>query len=174
MSPFAVTWIYELREDYRINLLDYFSETLEHPFAFEDRSGRTRLVLHPDGTAIIKANYAWDGCTPKFAVFDIVLGTPDGAPNNHTREPKTYYASLVHDVLYQFLDVKLPIKRVGADRAFRDIMTRDAFAPRYIYWAAVRLFGGVFRRFTRWKRSYAGRRVALPTPVHGAALQDAA
>jgi hypothetical protein len=161
MSPFSVKWIYELQDDYSVNLLAYFSERLEHPCAFEDRSGRTRLVLYPDGRAIVKAGYAWDGCTPKFAVFDILLGTPDGIPNNQTRKPKTYYASLIHDVLYQFLDVKLPIKRSGADRAFLNIMARDAFAPRYIYWTAVRLFGGVFRIFTCWKRSYAGRRVGV-------------
>jgi hypothetical protein len=169
MSAVAVKWIYELQEDYKVNLLEYFFERLEHPCAFEDRSGRTRLLLYPDGTAIIKAGYAWDGCTPKFAVFDILLGTPDGVPNNQTRKPKTYYASLVHDVLYQFLDVELPIRRVGADLAFRNIMARDAFAPRYVYWPAVRLLGGAFRLFTRWKRSYAGRRVTLPEPAFQAA-----
>jgi Protein of unknown function (DUF1353) len=82
-------------------------------------------------------------------------------PNNTTRKPKAYYASLLHDVLYQFLDADLPVSRAGADRVFLEILSRDAFAPRALYWAAVRIFGGVFRRFTRWKRGYKGRKVTL-------------
>jgi len=99
----------------------------------------------------------------------------DGVPNNQTHRPKIYYASLVHDVLCQFLDVRLPIQRVGADRAFRDIMARDAFAPRYIYWMTVRLFGGGVPHVHAVEAEvHRGRRVTLPTPVDEPALQDAA
>jgi hypothetical protein len=173
MGPFSVKWIYELDVDYTISLKKYFNESFDQPLSFQDGSGRERLVLYPTGDAVIRAKYAWDGCTPKFALFDIVLGTPDGIPNEQTRKPKAYYASLVHDVLYQFLDAHLPIKRAGADRAFFDILERDAFAPRYLYWAAVRVFGGVFRLFTRWKRSYAGHRVKL-APFSTAPTKSAA
>ncbi len=47
------------------------------------------------------------------------------------------------------------------DGVFLEILTRDRFAPRRVHYAAVRVFGGLFRRFTRWKRGYAGKRVAL-------------
>ncbi len=165
MSPFSVKWIYELDRDYTISLRKYLTTTVEQPLAFHDKSGTERLLLLPDGQATIRAKYAWDGCTPKYTLFDIVLGIPDGIPNDQTRKPKAYYASLVHDVLYQFLDVELPIDRRGADNAFFDILERDAFAPRYVYWIAVRVLGGVSRIFTRWKRGYAGRRVALTAPA---------
>lgn len=51
-------------------------------------------------------------------------------------------------------------------------LSRDARyeTPRYLYWVFVRVFGGLTRCFTRWKRSYHGRRVLLgqttPIPKH--------
>lgn len=94
-------------------------------------------------------------------MWDIVFGTPDGIPGERTKKPKAYCASLLHDVLYQFLDADLPSSRAQVDRVFLETLTRDRFAPRWMHCAAVRVFGGRFRRFTRWERSYAGRRVAL-------------
>ncbi len=79
---------------------------------------------------LVRAHYAWDVCTPKFALFDIVLGTPDGVPNERTRRPKTYYTSLVHDVQYQFMDVHLPITRRYADEAFFDLLVRESCGRR--------------------------------------------
>ena len=89
------------------------------------------------------------------------FGIPDGIPNENTKRPKAYYASLLHDVFYQFIDVKLPLSRKQIDNIFLEILTRDGFAPRLIYHVAVRLFGGVFRLFTRWKRSYEGKKIPL-------------
>lgn len=165
MSKFAVKWIFVLDADYTIDLKAHLPPDFSQACAFEDRSGKRRLEIYPDGTAKILARYAWDGCTPKYAIWDIVLGIPDGVPNSITEKPKAYYASLVHDVLYQFLDADLPFTRSGADRIFLEILTRDGFAPRWVYYAAVRIFGGGFRLFTRWKRSHKGRRVGLPLCV---------
>lgn len=161
---FSVKWIYELSADYELDLSRYVPVEIAEACAFEDRSGVCRLELHPGGRAVVKAHYAWDGCTPKFAVLDIVVGTPDGIPNEITRRPKAYYASLVHDVLYQFLDADLPLSRAQADRVFLGLLERDAFAPRWVYYAAVRAFGGLTRLVTRRVRSYAGRRVPLRAP----------
>ena len=161
MSQFAVKWIFVLDEDCSFNVKSHLPSDFTTGCAFEDRSGRRRLEIHPDGTAKVIAHYAWDGCTPKCALWDIVLGTPDGVPNNKTKKPKAYYASLIHDVLYQFLDAGLPISRADADRIFLDLLTRDGFGPRWIYFVAVRVFGGIFRLFTRWKRSYRGKKVRL-------------
>lgn len=161
MSPFSVKWVYELDQDYSINVAKQLGAALTAPCAFLDRSGRRWLELRPDGTLKVLAPYAWDGCTPKFAVLDIVIGTPDGIPNSTTRKPKAYFASLVHDALYQFMDAGLPLSRQQADHIFLDILARDAFAPRWIYFAAVRAFGELSRRITRRKRTYSGRRIEL-------------
>jgi hypothetical protein len=161
MSEFAVRWIFVLDADYVYNLRRHLPPNWSEGYAFADGHGHRRLEIHPNGDARVLANYAWDGCTPKFSLFDIVFGIPDGIPNHVTRKPKAYYASLMHDVLYQFLDANLPLSRAQADRVFLEILARDRFAPRPIYYAAVRVFGGVARLFTRWKRSYAGKRTPL-------------
>ena len=161
MSELAVRWIFELDADYVYDLRHYLPPDWSEGCAFIDRKGHRRLEIHPDGTARVPAGYAWDGCTPKLTLFDIVLGTPDGIPNQVTRKPKAYYASLMHDALYQFLDADLPLSRAQADGVFLEILTRDRFAPRPIYYAAVRMLGGVFRLCSRWKRSYAGKRIPL-------------
>lgn len=161
MSELAVRWVFVLDADYAYNLRRHLPSNWSEGCAFIDRQGHRRLEIHPNGDARVLANYAWDGCTPKFSLFDIVFGIPDGIPNQVTKKPKAYYASLMHDVLYQFLDANLPLSREQADRVFLEILTRDRFAPRPIYYAAVRAFGGAARLFTRWKRSYAGKRILL-------------
>jgi hypothetical protein len=161
MSALAVRWVFLLDADYVYNIRHHLPSNWSEGCAFIDRHGHRRLEIHPNGDARVLANYAWDGCTPKFSLFDIVFGTPDGIPNQVTKRPKAYYASLLHDVLYQFLDVNLPMSRAHADRVFLELLTRDRFAPRPIYYAAVRAFGGAAHLFTRWKRSYAGKRIPL-------------
>ena len=60
--------------------------------------------LEEDGTVTVKGSYkkgySWDGCSPKIKFKDICLGTPDAVLSWTTRKPKTYYASMVHDVFY--------------------------------------------------------------------------
>lgn len=154
MSQLSLKWIFFLKDDFVIDLRRYLPPDYMKDMTFEDRKGKCWLKIAKDGQATIFAPYAWDGCTPKFGIWDIVFGTPDGVPNATTKMPKAYYASLVHDVLYQFLDSGLPMTRARADRIFLDILTRDNFAPRSVYFYAVRIFGGLFRLFTRWKREY--------------------
>jgi len=161
MSELAVRWVFALDADYVYNLRRHLPRDWNEGRAFVDRKGHRRLEIHPNGDARVLARYSWDGCTPKFTLFDIVFGVPDGIPNEVTMKPKAYYASLLHDVLYQFLDADLPLSRKQADQVFLEILTRDRFAPRPLYYAAVRLLGGVTRLFTRWKRSYAGKSVPL-------------
>jgi hypothetical protein len=157
----SVRWVFVLEQDYVYNLSRYLPSNWNEACAFLDSAGNRRLEIHPNGDARVLAGYAWDGCTPKFFLFDIVIGTPDGIPNKITKKPKAYYASLLHDVLYQFLDADLPLSRKKADQVFLNIMTRDQFALRKIYYAAVRILGGMVRHITRWKRNYAGKRVPL-------------
>ena len=161
MSLFTLKWVFALDTNYSINAKAHLPRNFAAACGFEDRAGRRRLEVHPDGTVTVVAPYAWDGCTPKFAICDIALGVPDGVPNLGTKKPKAYYASLLHDALYQFLDAGLPFDRAGADRIFLEILARDGFAPRRFYYASVRIFGGVSRLLMRWKRSYRGRKVPM-------------
>lgn len=157
----ALDWVYVLDEDMVYNIRPHLPAGWQEGYAFLDRQGRCRLELHPNGDLRIPAGYAWDGCTPKYALFDILLGIPDGAPSHRTQKPKTYYASLVHDVLYQFLELNPAVPRRVADRIFLELMARDGFAPRRLYYAAVVLFGGLSRRLARRKRGHAGQRRPL-------------
>ena len=161
MTVLTVRWIYILDQDFVHSILHLLPPGWNKGYAFYDKKGRLRLEINPDGSARVLAGYAWDGCTPKFSIFDILIGTPDGAPNHQTKKPKTYYASLLHDVLYQFLELNPDVPRPAADRAFLELLTRDEFAPKRVYYIAVRIFGGLSHLFTRWKRSYEGKRVPL-------------
>ncbi len=128
-------------------------------FSFhDDNKGKLRLVIHPDGRIQVKDGYAWDGCSPKFSIFDLFyIGTPDGVMNVRTGKPKTYCASLVHDALYQFMDhPDMPYSRAQMDRFFRVLMKDADFRLGGLYWLAVRVFGGIYHwiagLFTRTKR----------------------
>lgn len=140
----TVTWLYRLDQDYTWNC----GKTIDKEMKFVDQDDRVRLILKTNGDIIILRDYAWDGCTPKFCFFDVLLGVPDGAVHRVTGKPKTYYASLVHDALYQFLDVGLPFSRKEADGFFLRLMAETEFALRYVYYWAVRLFGKWFRRYS--------------------------
>lgn len=116
---------------------------------FED----TWLKIEKSGNITIKGTYsdgyAWDGCSPKLNIFDIfLLGTPDGRINVNIGKPVTYYASLIHDILYQFRR-EIGITRKDADQVF--LYYLGDFRLRYVYYAAVRIFGSVFSWLNREK-----------------------
>jgi hypothetical protein len=159
----AVRWLYRLESSY--------SWASGHPidedrFCF-DRKGRLRLVIEQDGRITVTRGYAWNGCSPKVCVFDLLLGTPEGAVHRETGRPKTYYASLVHDALYQFLATDIPLSRRDADAMFRQLLREADFAPASIYWLAVRLFGGLVRRGKDAKREWKGRSEVLGNMLPG-------
>lgn len=164
MSEHAVDWVFRLDADYDFDVRRHLPPGWIEEATFVDARGKPRLTLRADGTARVLAGYAWDGCTPKHVVWDVVVGIPDGATHELTGKPKAYYASLLHDALYQFLDGGLPMRRKDADQVFLELLARDSFAPRGLYYLAVRLCGGVSRLFTRWKRDYGGARRLPPAP----------
>ena len=156
MCKDGAQWLYRLENNYSWQS----PFRLERDWAFQDRRGHTRLVLTAGGEITVIKGYAWDGCTPKICLFDILLGTPDGVVYLPTGKPKTYYASLVHDALCQFLPDALPLSRAQADRCFLMLMQQHKFAPRYVYYAAVRAFGWLTQPLTRRVRNtYEGRRI---------------
>ena len=99
-----------------------------------------------DGAVTIKGSngngYAWDGCSPKFKFKDLYFGTAESVLNHTTGQSKTYYASLVHDVFYQFAKQLRPhVKRREVDQEFYRLLTRDHFAFAKLYYLAVRALG---------------------------------
>lgn len=121
----------------------------DYEFLDVNKDNKLRMTIAREGTVTVKAGYAWDGCTPKFSFLDLlVVGTPDGIHSDRTGKPKAYHASLVHDALYQFLPDLPPGKplytRKQADEVFLEILEDAEFVPRKFYYAAVRLFGGLF------------------------------
>lgn len=131
-------YIYCIKEDYR-----YQSSITDREFENE------WFKLSKDGTVIVKGThykgYAWDGCSPKWKIKDLYIGTWEAVLNWDTGKSKTYYASLIHDVFYQFSkNVRFFIKRKEIDREFYNILKRDKFRCAFLYYIAVRLFGWLF------------------------------
>lgn len=91
----------------------------------------------------INKGYSWDGCSPKVEVLDLIIGTPDGRDSNGF--PITYFASLVHDALYQWKG-EHGIKRKEADKLFLTML--KGFKLKWIYYLVVRAFGGIYGTWT--------------------------
>ena len=72
-------WIYKLEQD-------YVCPSHLQGYHFQSKW----LTVLPDGTIEIPKGYAWNGCSPKFSIFDIfILGTPDGIVDIQSMKPKT-------------------------------------------------------------------------------------
>lgn len=112
------------------------------------------LKITEDGTIIVKGTfdrgYAWDGCTPKVGFIDNTFGILDGRIHHFKKadyKPKAYYASMVHDVLYQYKRCA-PITRKEADKIFLDLLKEADYMWALPYYWAVRSFGWIF---SGWK-----------------------
>jgi len=131
-------YVYCIREDYR-----YQSSVKGREFENE------WFRLRKDGTLLIKGThckgYAWDGCSPKIKIKDLYLGTSEAVLNLDTGQSKTYYASLIHDVFYQFSkQLRSCISRKEIDKEFYAILKKDNFRFARLYYFGVRLFGWVY------------------------------
>ena len=153
----VVSWLYRLPANHAWES----GLAIEHDAAFRDKKGRIRLVLEKGGRIVVMRGYAWNGCSPKFCLCDILLGTPDGAVDARTGRPKTYFASLVHDALCQFLPDGLPLSRGDVDRCFLALLAESGFRPRWLYFVAVRAFGGIVLPILRIVRGTKGSVVPL-------------
>jgi len=103
------------------------------------------ITIYLNGCIIVHgsrgAGYSWDGCSPKFKLFGKILGTPDGKSLGDY--PVTYYASMLHDVLYQNKS-KLPFSRLQVDLVFKDMLEKVGFEYTNVYYFFVRKFGGLY------------------------------
>jgi hypothetical protein len=127
-----------------------------------DANGKVRLILEAGGKITVTRGYAWNGCSPKICFLDLLIGTPDGAVYQTTGRPKTYFASMVHDALYQFLGANSPITRAQADRCFLRLMADSQFVLQHPYWFAVRLFGGLVWQGKKTVRKWRSEVEPLP------------
>jgi len=154
----SVRWLYRLEANFSWDS----GLSLDQDYAFKDKTGVVRLVLEQDGRITVTRGYSWDGCSPKVCFFDLLIGTPDGVVDSHTGRPKTYYASLVHDALYQFIPAELPLSRRQADQCFLRLMDATGFRLRYLYYVAVRALGWLVWRAKRRIRKTADTRLRIP------------
>ncbi|MDD5423027.1 MAG: hypothetical protein PHT32_06385 [Candidatus Omnitrophica bacterium] len=134
-------YVYCIKEDY-----PYKSSITGRSFENE------WVRLDPDGTITIKGTnrrgYAWDGCSPKIKIGDVYFGTSEAVLNDDTLQSKTYYASMIHDVFYQFnKDVRSLVTRKEVDREFYNILKRDGFRFAKAYYYGVRAFGWIWWYF---------------------------
>jgi len=158
----SVRWLYRLEQNY-----DWESGfDIPEDRVFLDSSGRIRLILEKGGHITVLRGYAWNGCSPKVCVFDLLIGTPDGVVHMATGRPKTYYASMVHDALYQFVTENSPVSRRQADEAFLKLMLESEFLLRWVYWAAVRAFGWLVWKAKNKRRRWRGRGVSTSSLMH--------
>jgi hypothetical protein len=117
---------------------------LAHDYGFHTRylcdvHFENKWLTIKDGDVVIKAGYAWDGCSPCVSVLGLFyLGPPDGA--QLLGIPATYHASLVHDVLCQFRH-DVPISKATSVAVFRELLDKVRFPLARLYATAVALFG---------------------------------
>jgi len=126
--------------DWRFTTLEQVTVRLDLPLSdvisFRDRNG-TEWARFTKNKLTIRAKYSWDGCSPKKRFAMLWLGTPDP----HC----TRLASLVHDVLYQFIATDhFPLSRKQCDAAFYDVMYLQRFLLAGMFHQAVRTFGGLY------------------------------
>lgn len=103
--------------------------------SFEDRAGVERMRFETGGWRIIRAGYAWNGCSPKRYVRGIGwVGTPDTLRNRR--------GSLFHDAGYQSSgDTLYPLTREQEDFLFLSNLREDRFLLARAWYGAVRDFG---------------------------------
>jgi len=112
---------------------DFYLATYTEGFTKRNKFVR----LNKQGFLTIKKGYCWNGCSPKWSLFSMIFGTPEGVIGEDGR-PITWIASLIHDALYQ---LKVG-KRKDADLIFLRTLQVESFKPARLYYLAVRIFGG--------------------------------
>jgi len=155
-------WKFKLIKDYEWKCKEK-TNIIEKDLDFYDDENKLWLQIFENGIIRVKEGYAWDGCSLKFNILDLFfLGIPDGIRDIETGKAKTYYASLVHDALYQFMDHdKMPFKRKDMDRFFLRSMKERKFKMRYIYYFVVRVLGQFYHCIVKIRNKLSPPKQAL-------------
>lgn len=128
-------WRFCLTENFRINLGRGWKGV--HEF-WDNGVFLARLV---DDDLEIFAGFAFNGCSPAWRVFGRWVGTPTPKP--------VIIPSLVHDVLWQWLDSPcIPWDMKASNDLFWDLMNEEQWRLRRTYHGTVALLGKTFRRFS--------------------------
>ncbi len=137
-------WRYAIDEDV-VYAIARYPDCIRERRRLCDEAGNCWLELVPPNRVIVKAGYAWDGCSPTFSFLDLGwVGTPDGVIE-HTGRPVTWKASLVHDALGQYRHHEnFPFDTKMRDLIFRDILAENEFKMAWTYYWAVRFLGPVY------------------------------
>lgn len=143
MKPTPTVWKYRLRDPliWQTSIKPDFKNWQTDTVFFTDEKDRLRLSINIDGTICVEADYAWDGCSPKWQIGWLIVGIPDGAPNPVTGYPYTYFGSLIHDALLQWEDdPHMPFTREQIDAIFHERLVAEGFPAARLYYRAVRLY----------------------------------
>jgi hypothetical protein len=134
-------WLFRLDHEtyYNQDIITGFE--YDHEWFHIKPNGEIKLKCSPEH------DFTWDGCTPKWVILDLIVGTPDGAVYTLSGLRKTQRASLIHDVLYQFAP-RDKVTREQVDKLFYIEMKKTNFTWAWVYWKAVRLFGNHW-----WKKN---------------------
>ena len=166
----TVQWLYCLDSNFTWDS----GLTIDRDLVCRDAEGNVRLILEAGGRLTVTRGYAWNGCSPKTCFLDLLIGTPDGAVCRKTGRPKAYFASMVHDALYQFLGADAPITRAQADECFFRLMSESQFVLSYPYWLAVRLFGGLVWHGKKTVRKWRSEVAPVPLPYSAESAMEIA
>lgn len=142
-------WKYRLKADFihDTGVAPEFGAWQTPELLFADEAGIYWLSIHVSGRVTVHSGYAWDGCSPKFRLFGKLWGVSDGSVNPRTGYPYTYDASLVHDAMYQFIDhPNMPYSKATIDLIFYRMLQQAGFRYAWLYYAAVKYLGGVYRK----------------------------
>ncbi len=100
---------------------------------FYDKVGNNWISIY-GCEIIVRAGYAWNGCSPKKFILGRWIGTPDTQTN--------IIASLFHDALVQFINVpEFTLSKEQVDLIFYHIMEKRGFLLACQYYCAVVRFG---------------------------------
>lgn len=92
------------------------------------------VEIRPTGEMIIKAGYSWDGCSPKYKIFGVIVGIPDGKYNECRR------ASCIHDIFCQFI-ADIPVNKETVLGIFGDMLSYSGWKWAKLYTYAVDKLG---------------------------------
>lgn len=105
------------------------------------------------GWITIFKGYEWDGCSGGVWVFEVWDGNLED-----NGLPQMYYPSLVHDVLYEYMEelaefwgVKVDSIKKWADNVFLALAQAHKFEKAYLYYWAVKHLGGIFHWINKGK-----------------------
>ena len=149
MSKFHIKKVFKLDHDITLSVPFWQDRvTVKKPMHFY-RNGKKYMTIRNNGLIDIYKGYTWDGCSPKFRIFGKKIGTYDG-PYGSDGHRKCYFASLLHDCLYEALHhPRRPFVRKDADRAFHQLMKAADYKFAIFYYMFVRIFGGIAHKISR-------------------------